>query len=101
MSYRQHGRNAIGAPSTGIGAAFGKARRFWSGPMRNSRELGAQRLEQAFLSDMPADHAELTADFAHYRQDRTRKRHLLRWGGAGLPAAELVLFRLLVLFNRL
>ena len=101
MSYRQHDRNAIGAPSAGIGVAFGKARRFWSGPMRNSRELGAQRLEQAFLSDMPAAHAELTADFAHYRQDRTRKRRLLRWGGAGLPAAERVLFRLLVLFNRL
>lgn len=77
MSYRQHGDNAIGATKTTAAARMKKVRSFWNGPMKNSRERQALRLERAFGNEMPMENRKLTALLAHYREDRQIKRALL------------------------
>ena len=101
MSYRQHGGNAIGARRASLHAWLGKAASFWAGPMKNSRSRQALRLEQAFGGEMRAEHRELTAHLAHYRQERQTKRKLLRMLRNRAPGMDGRLARLLAVVNRL
>lgn len=101
MSYRQHGGNAIGANRTTARAWLEKAVSFWSGPMKNSRQRQAIRLERAFGREMCAERQELTALFAHYQENRETKLKLLRMLRSSARGMDGYLARLLVLINRL
>lgn len=66
-----------------------------------AEERPAGRLALAFGAEMTAEHRELTADFALYREDRARQRRLLRRGVQLAEGAERALFRALVRWHRL
>ncbi len=101
MSYRQHGGNVIGAADRSAAELLRKARSFRNGPMRNSRSRQALRLEKAYGESMSPEKRELTALFAHYRTDRTKKKRLLKDRRIILNGSDRYLFRLLVLSDRL
>lgn len=101
MSYRQHGGNAIGAAKNSLLEVPRKVQAFWRGNERNSRERNALRLEQAFGNAMTPDNRRLTADVAYYRQDPDRKRRLLARPWPPLPQPQRLLFKLLIVLNRL
>ena len=101
MSYRQHSRNAIGTHPATIKSLCKKISSFWSGSMKNSREKQAKRLEQAYGKYMNDENRELTSCFAHYRTDREKKLKLLRNQKIKLGFMDKLMFKMLVLFNRL
>lgn len=101
LCYRQHGDNAIGAVTRPAAHRLRQAAAFWHGDKRNSRERQARRLALAFGAEMTAEHRELTADFALYREDRARQRRLLRRGAQLAEGAERALFRAMVRWHRL
>ena len=78
MCYRQHGENTIGAHRTDAHAWAEKVISFWCGPMKNSRQIQALRMEQEFEREMCQENRELTAMLAHYRENRQTKRELLK-----------------------
>lgn len=100
MSYRQHGNNAIGATDTSAPALRRKARGFWNGPQRGRRSRQALRLERAYGSGMSPADRELTALYAHYREDGSAKRKLLRQR-RNLSGTDRFLFLVALLLNRL
>ena len=101
LSYRQHGSNAIGAVDDPRRELARKVSSFWIGPMRNSRERNARRMEAAFGNCMTPENRQVTKDFAHYRTQPNSKKHLLRSQSLRLPGKDAALFKLLVFFNRL
>ena len=101
MSYRQHGDNAIGAHRTTPIALLNKIPSFWSGPMKNSRQRQALRLEQAYGEQMAEENRELTALLAHYREGAAEKRRLLSLLGEKLSGADAHIARVLTRMNRL
>ena len=101
MSYRQHAGNAIGAVRDPAREFLRKARSFWGGKKRGSRQRGALRLERAFGAEMTEENRELTADFAHYREEPRRRRRLLRRKEFRTPLRDGLLLRILVLFGKL
>lgn len=101
MSYRQHGDNAIGAHRTTAITLLKKIPSFWSGPMKNSRQRQALRLEQAYGEQMAEENRELTVLLAHYVEDRTQKRRLLSKLGKSLSGADAYIARVLTRINRL
>ena len=101
MVYRQHAGNVIGPAYRSARELLLKAGNFWKGSKKCSRSRQALRLEKAYGTDMDAACRELTTAFAHYPEDRGKKRILLKRNCIGLRGLELFLFRLLVLLNRL
>ena len=101
MRYRQHGDNAIGAHRRTALSLLRKLPAFWSGPMKNSRERQALRLERAFGEKMTAENRALTAMLAHYRSDKAQKRALLKALKAMPGKAERRLGSLLIRMNKL
>lgn len=101
LSYRQHAHNAIGAVRDARRERLRKIRSFWSGPMRNSRERCAQRLEAVYGQSMTPANRQIVADFAHYRESTARRRRLLFERARIIAENERLAFRLLVLFGRL
>lgn len=101
MCYRQHGNNVIGAHRSAAGSCLKKAVSFWSGPMKNSRERQALRLEQCFGQEMCAEYRELTALLAHYRENREAKKELLSAIQTSVTGADGLFASLLALMNRL
>lgn len=100
MSYRQHGGNVIGAYRPTMLSKLRNAMSFWNGPQKNSRSRQALRLERAYSDGMSPDRRELTALYAHYKEDRKAKRKLLM-ERKNLSGTARILFALAVLLNRL
>lgn len=101
MCYRQHGGNAIGAHRTTALSLLKKLPAFWWGPMKNSRERQALRLERAFGEKMTEENRALTAMLAHYREDRMQKKALLKALKAMPGKAERRMISLLIRINKL
>ena len=100
MSYRQHGGNVIGAYRPTMLSKLRNAMSFWNGPQKNSRSRQALRLERAYSDGMSPDRRELTALYAHYREDRKAKRKLLM-ERKNLSGTARFLFILAIFLNRL
>ena len=100
MSYRQHGGNVIGAYRPTMLSKLRNAMSFWNGPQKNSRSRQALRLERAYSDGMSPDRRELTALYAHYREDRKAKRKLLM-ERKNLSGTSRFLFILAIFLNRL
>lgn len=100
MCYRQHKGNAIDAPRTTAISLIKKLPAFWDGPQKNSRSRQALRLERAYSDGMSPDRRELTALYAHYREDRKAKRKLLM-ERKNLSGTSRFLFILAIFLNRL
>ena len=100
MSYRQHSGNVIGAADKSVKARLQKVRSFWNGSKRNSRSRQALRLERAYGDVMSPDNRELTALYAHYRENKAVKTKLLK-EQRNLNGKDRFLFRMAILLNRL
>ena len=101
LTYRQHGGNAIGAVTHRAAHRLGQIAAFLYGDKRNSRQRNARRLELAFGPEMTPEYQALTADVAHYREDRLRQRRLLRQCGTLARGMEGLLLRALIWLHRL
>ena len=101
MSYRQHGDNAIGAVTDFYRERLRKIKKFWSGDKKNSRQQNALRLGRAFGREMSPENRRITRDFARYKKDPRCKLRLLKDKSTYYPGSEYLLFKLLILFNRL
>ena len=101
MNYRQHDHNVIGAVTNIRRERLKKIKNFWSGDKKNSRQQNALRLERVFGKNMTPANREITKAFAYYKIDPRYKWKLLRDRSTYYPGPEYLLFKLLILFNRL
>lgn len=101
LSYRQHQENEIGDIRNQRKRWLGKLKSFWSGPMKNSREKNALRLETVYGAQMTPKAKEITAIFAHYREEKSYRKALRNRKEFQLSGVESVFFKLLILFRRL
>ena len=101
MNYRQHGDNTIGAVTDIHLERLKKIRAFWNGNKKNSRQLNALRLENAFGEKMSPEYRRITGDLAHYKENFKCKWRLLRDKSTNYPGIEFLFFKILILFNRI
>lgn len=101
MNYRQHNHNVIGIDNKSVAGLIRKVQRFWNGSMRNSRSKHALYLEMIYGDLMSPNNRYLTELFAHYREDKEKKKELLINKYVNLKIEDRIAFKLLVAINRL
>ena len=86
---------------TGAVTGLGEISGVWSGDKKNSRQQNALRLGRAFGREMSPENRRITRDFALYKKNPRCKLRLLKDKSTYYPGSEYLLFKLLILFNRL
>lgn len=100
ISYRQHGKNALGANKNRFNEAIAALKRLKDNKNTNSRSRFAQYLEQIYGENISGERRYITELMAHYRENRNLKSEFLKSQAFKFRGIKYLYFKIMVLLNK-